>query len=161
MEAPHDAVVLLERNRATRCCYLRKTPCDWLCGDDAAFVKLLWPLVYWLTRVVRVRERRLLNDCLSVNRHNMWSIVTVRCEQVRTSVRRPRQPSSLVHCRDQPVLSLRRRRLRRQIRPYTAFTCFASSALTLLVGWQEEHPARKNRVTWCWRGYAIGLVTCD
>ena len=26
--------------------YLRKTPCDWLCGDDAAFVKLLRPLVY-------------------------------------------------------------------------------------------------------------------
>ena len=25
--------------------YLRKTPCDWLCGDDAAFVKLLLPLV--------------------------------------------------------------------------------------------------------------------
>ena len=25
--------------------YLRKTPCDWLCADDAAFVKLLWPLV--------------------------------------------------------------------------------------------------------------------
>jgi len=22
--------------------YLRKTPCDWLCGDDAAFDKLLW-----------------------------------------------------------------------------------------------------------------------
>ena len=25
--------------------YLRKTTCDWLCGYDAAFVKLLWPLV--------------------------------------------------------------------------------------------------------------------
>ena len=25
--------------------YLRKTTCDWLCGYDAAFVKLLYPLV--------------------------------------------------------------------------------------------------------------------
>ena len=25
--------------------YLRKTACVWLCGCDAAFVKLLWPLV--------------------------------------------------------------------------------------------------------------------
>ena len=25
--------------------YLRQTPCNWLCGDDAAIVKLLWPLV--------------------------------------------------------------------------------------------------------------------
>ena len=25
--------------------YLSKTPCDWLCGDDAAFVRLLWPLL--------------------------------------------------------------------------------------------------------------------
>ena len=28
--------------------YLRKTPCDWLCGDDAVFVKILRPLVaFW------------------------------------------------------------------------------------------------------------------
>ena len=29
--------------------YLRRTPCDWLRDNDAAFVKLLWPLVtfYW------------------------------------------------------------------------------------------------------------------
>ena len=33
--------------------YLRKTPIDWLCGDDAAFVKLLWPLVIgWLVYAV-------------------------------------------------------------------------------------------------------------
>ena len=29
--------------------YLRKTTCDWLCGYDAAFVKLLWPLVSDIT----------------------------------------------------------------------------------------------------------------
>jgi len=23
----------------------KKTPCNWLCSDDAAFVKLLWPLI--------------------------------------------------------------------------------------------------------------------
>ena len=31
-------------NRHNKDC-LRKTRCDWLCGDDAAFVKLLCPLV--------------------------------------------------------------------------------------------------------------------
>jgi len=32
----------------------------------------------------------------------------------------------------------------------------AFSALTLLVGWQEGHPACKNRVVRCWRGYLSG-----
>ena len=30
------------------------------------------------------------------------------------------------------------------------------SALTLLVGQQEGHPACKNWVVWCWRGYLSG-----
>jgi len=34
--------------------------------------------------------------------------------------------------------------------------CFAFSALTLLVGRQEEHPACKNRVVGCWSGYLSG-----
>jgi len=28
--------------------------------------------------------------------------------------------------------------------------------LTLLVGWQEEHPACKKTVVGCWRGYLSG-----
>jgi len=32
----------------------------------------------------------------------------------------------------------------------------AFSALTLLVGRQEEHPACKNRVVGCWRGFLFG-----
>ena len=32
----------------------------------------------------------------------------------------------------------------------------AFSALTLLVGWQEGHPACKNRVVGYWRGYLSG-----
>ena len=33
--------------------YLRKTPCDWLCGDDAAFVKLTSRLVlHFATRFI-------------------------------------------------------------------------------------------------------------
>ena len=32
----------------------------------------------------------------------------------------------------------------------------AFSALTLLVGWQEEHPACKNWVVGCWHGYLSG-----
>jgi len=35
-------------------------------------------------------------------------------------------------------------------------TEFAFSALTLLVVWQEEHSACKNRVVGCWRGYLSG-----
>jgi len=34
--------------------------------------------------------------------------------------------------------------------------CSAFSALTLLVGWQEGHPACKNWVVRCWRGYLSG-----
>jgi len=33
---------------------------------------------------------------------------------------------------------------------------FAFSALTLLVGRQEGHPACKKRVVGCWRGYLSG-----
>jgi len=33
---------------------------------------------------------------------------------------------------------------------------YAFSALTLLVGPQERHPACKNRVEGCWRGYLPG-----
>jgi len=33
---------------------------------------------------------------------------------------------------------------------------FAFSALTLLVGQQEGHPACKNRVVGCWHGYLSG-----
>jgi len=33
----------------------------------------------------------------------------------------------------------------------------AFSALTLLVGRQEGHPAYKNRVVGCWRGYLSGV----
>ena len=32
---------------------------------------------------------------------------------------------------------------------------YAFSALTLLVGQQEGHPACKNRVVGCWRGYLL------
>jgi len=32
----------------------------------------------------------------------------------------------------------------------------AFSALTLLVGWQEGHPACKNWVVGCWCGYVSG-----
>jgi len=32
---------------------------------------------------------------------------------------------------------------------------FAFSALTLLVGWQEGHPACK-KLGWCWHGYLSG-----
>jgi len=31
------------------------------------------------------------------------------------------------------------------------------SALTLLVGWQEGHPACKKRVLGCWHGYLSGV----
>jgi len=31
------------------------------------------------------------------------------------------------------------------------------SVLTLLVGWQEGHPACKNWVVGCWRGYLSGV----
>jgi len=34
---------------------------------------------------------------------------------------------------------------------------FAFSALTLLVGRQEGHPACKKRVVGCWRGYLSGV----
>jgi len=34
--------------------------------------------------------------------------------------------------------------------------CYAFSALTLLVGRQEEHPACKNWVMVCWCGYVFG-----
>jgi len=36
------------------------------------------------------------------------------------------------------------------------YVCIAFSALTLLVGWQEGHPACKKRVVGCWRGYLSG-----
>jgi len=36
------------------------------------------------------------------------------------------------------------------------FVVNAFSALTLLVGWQEGHPACKNRVVGCWHGYLSG-----
>jgi len=37
-------------------------------------------------------------------------------------------------------------------------SCYAFSALTLLVGRQEGHPAcKKNRVVGCWRGYLSGV----
>jgi len=36
---------------------------------------------------------------------------------------------------------------------------FAFSALTLLVGRQERHPACKKRVVGCWRGYLSGART--
>ena len=32
----------------------------------------------------------------------------------------------------------------------------AFSALTMLVGWQEGHPACKKRVVGCWHGYLSG-----
>jgi len=32
-------------------------------------------------------------------------------------------------------------------------TPYTFSALTLLVGWQEGHPACKNSVVGCWHGY--------
>jgi len=32
------------------------------------------------------------------------------------------------------------------------------SALTLLVGWQEGHPACKNGVVGCWHGYLSGAM---
>ena len=38
----------------------------------------------------------------------------------------------------------------------TSMQLFAFSALTLLVGWQEGHPACKNWVVGCWRGYLSG-----
>jgi len=38
---------------------------------------------------------------------------------------------------------------------HSVFPC-AFSALTLLVGRQEGHPACKNRVARCWRGYLSG-----
>ena len=37
--------------------FIRKTLCDWLCGDDAVFVKLLWPLVRLLVPYVWLRRR--------------------------------------------------------------------------------------------------------
>jgi len=39
---------------------------------------------------------------------------------------------------------------------FSLYTLFAFSALTLLVGRQEGHPACKNRVVRCWRGYLSG-----
>ena len=44
--------------------------------------------------------------------------------------------------------------------PYTfsayAFIAYAFSAFTLLVGWQEGHPACKKLSGGCWRGYLSG-----
>jgi len=40
---------------------------------------------------------------------------------------------------------------------YSAIKMFAFSALTLLVGHHEEHPASKNCVTRCWCGYLSGM----
>jgi len=34
----------------------------------------------------------------------------------------------------------------------------AFSALTLLVGRQEGHPACKKTVVWCWHGYLSGAM---
>jgi len=39
--------------------------------------------------------------------------------------------------------------------PHSAYV-IAFSALTLLVGWQEGHLARKNSVVGCWHGYLSG-----
>jgi len=39
---------------------------------------------------------------------------------------------------------------------YCVVYVYAFSALTLLVGQQEGHPACKNRVVGCWRGYLSG-----
>jgi len=36
------------------------------------------------------------------------------------------------------------------------FTIILHSALTLLVGWQERHPACKNWLVGCWSGYVSG-----
>jgi len=36
----------------------------------------------------------------------------------------------------------------------------AFSALTLLVGHQEEHLACKNKVVGCWCGYLSGAIVC-
>jgi len=37
----------------------------------------------------------------------------------------------------------------------STFSAYTFSALTLLVGRQEGHPACKNRVVGCWRGYLL------
>jgi len=37
-----------------------------------------------------------------------------------------------------------------------SFLGLAFSALTLLVAWQEGHPACKKRVVWYWHGYLSG-----
>jgi len=39
---------------------------------------------------------------------------------------------------------------------YVKKLVYACSALTLLIGWQEGHPACKNWVMRCWRGYLSG-----
>jgi len=39
---------------------------------------------------------------------------------------------------------------------FTLTVSFAVSALTLLVGWQEGHPACKNTLVGCWCGYLSG-----
>jgi len=43
---------------------------------------------------------------------------------------------------------------------FACYVCIAFSALTLLVGWQEGHPACKKRVVGCWHGYLSG-ARCD
>jgi len=43
--------------------------------------------------------------------------------------------------------------LQQQQSPLNSSTTVAFSALTLLVGHQEWHPACKNLVVGCWRGY--------
>ena len=45
--------------------------------------------------------------------------------------------------------------LRQLLMVYFVFSRYFS-ALMLLVGWQEGHPACKKRVVWCWRGYLSG-----
>ena len=40
---------------------------------------------------------------------------------------------------------------------YTFSVWYTFSALTLMVGWQEGHPACKNRVVGCWRSYLSGV----
>jgi len=39
---------------------------------------------------------------------------------------------------------------------YTDISVLWPCALTLLIGWQEGHPACKNRVMGCWHGYLSG-----
>jgi len=53
--------------------------------------------------------------------------------QVCATIWRTRQPSARLHGRNQSVLSLRRRRLRRQIRSYRAFFVWLSPNIVLFV----------------------------